>query len=59
LNLVLYKAVNGRIIYDTREFEMYFIQLKKYVLCTCVHADLSSDEESKGLNVRVINFLRD
>jgi len=30
---------------------MYCVQLKKYVLCTNLRGDLSSDEEPEGLNV--------
>jgi len=59
LNFVLYKAVNGGGIYATSEFEMYCVQLEKYVLCTNESVNLSSDKESKGLNVWVFNCLRD
>jgi len=39
---------------------MYCVQLKKHVLCRNVRVDLSSDKESKkGLNVWVLNLLRD
>jgi len=38
---------------------MYCIQLKKYVLCTNVSVDLSSDKVSKGFNVWEFNCLRD
>jgi len=37
---------------------MYCVQLKKYVRCTNLRVDLSSDKVSKGLNVLVINCLR-
>jgi len=33
--------------------------LKKYVVCANLRVDLPSDKESKGLNVWVINCLRD
>jgi len=59
LKLVLYKAGNGARIYATSEFEMYCAQLQKYVLCTNASVDLSSDKESKGLNVWVFNCVRD
>jgi len=60
LNLVLYKTVNGGGIHARSEFEMYCVQLKKHVLCRNVRVDLSSDKESKkGLNVWVLNLLRD
>ena len=36
---------------------MYCLHLKKYVLCTNVRVNLSSDKESKGLNVWVFNCL--
>jgi len=38
---------------------MYCVQLKKYVLCTNVRVDLSSDKMPKGLNVWLFNCLRD
>ena len=56
-NFVLYKAEHGSRIYVTSEFEMYYLHLKKYVLCTNVRVNLSSDKESKGLNVWVFNCL--
>jgi len=43
LNLILYKAVSGSRIHATSEFEIYRVQLKKYVLCTNVRVDLFSD----------------
>jgi len=58
LDLVLYKAVNVGRIYVTSEFEMYCVRLKKYVLCTNVRVDLSSDKGSQGLNVWVVTCLR-
>jgi len=59
LNLIPYNAVNGVRVYATSEFEIYRVQLKKYVLCTNVRVDLSSDNVSKGLTVWVLNCLRD
>jgi len=58
LNLILHKAVNGGRIYATSEFEIYCVQLKKYVLCKNVRVDLSSDKEPKGLTFCVFNCLR-
>jgi len=43
-NFVLYKAEHGSRIYATSEFEMYCLHLKKYILCTNVRVDLSSDK---------------